>query len=104
MSASDENCEGTYGWCDFDHPFPKWTVWEWSQPNNGNYPAEQPENCITLEYDMGINFLVFFGDRNCNNTGGIKFICEVRTSKNVQLYCNNFIYSLQSPHNNTLAH
>jgi hypothetical protein len=74
MSASDENCEGTYGWCDLDLPFPKWIVWEEGQPDNG---AGGPiEHCITLDYDLGYIFQVYLTDRGCNSVA--KFICEVR--------------------------
>jgi hypothetical protein len=80
-SCSDENCEGTYGWCDLDLPFPKWLPWEKGQPIHGGGGGLE-ENCNTLVYDMGYTFNVFFDDRGCYSSD-VKFICEVRTYENM---------------------
>jgi hypothetical protein len=72
-----------------DIPFPKWTVWDRVQPNNG---AGGPvENCIALEYDLGYTFQVWFNDRACGDKG-VKFICEVRTYKKMCNFIAKILY------------
>jgi hypothetical protein len=73
-AGSDENCEGTFGWCDIDRPLAKWIPWNKGEPdNNGGH-----QNCLVLIHNTDIlksNVRSIFSDDYCDAKQ--QFICEV---------------------------
>jgi hypothetical protein len=74
IGASDEYCEGKFGWCELDRPLSNWTK---LAPVENNDPIEN-ENCLYLDYMAGFlksDLKTTFRDDRC----AVKrtFICEV---------------------------
>jgi hypothetical protein len=73
-AGSDENCEGTFGWCDIDRPLAKWIPWIKTQPDNiGGH-----QNCLVFNHNTGLlksDVGTRFFDDYCDAKQ--QFICEV---------------------------
>jgi hypothetical protein len=73
-AGSDENCEGTFGWCDIDRPLAKWLPWCKGEPDNtGGH-----ENCVVFNHNTGLmstDVRSLLSDTSCD--AKVQFICEV---------------------------
>jgi hypothetical protein len=77
IGASDHECEGIFGWCELDQPFPPWIPWHRTEPTNGNVNAT--EQCVVLNYSMSLidrECQFYFEDGVCEDQN--YFICEVK--------------------------
>jgi hypothetical protein len=77
-SASDDGCEGKYGWCSTGNCFPSSMLWTAGNPDN----SYNNEHCVGM-YSLG--FSLFLNDLVCTNLR--LYLCEV----SMQHYIIDFI-------------
>jgi hypothetical protein len=79
VSASDQNCNGKFGWCEIDRPFSTWIKWNRNEPDTR---VNKDENCVAIYYIISLmkgDRKASFIDSKCNSNS--LFICEVCNHK-----------------------